>query len=106
MKLSVGQLLQVYLTQNNMTQADLANKVGCSRGFISRMIHNHKKPGVGLAMRIAKNLTKNLIEQEGLRFFLLGCHREYIRFLKEYPHAFEDFRTTRDRKDDKGLRIY
>lgn len=106
MKLSVGQLLQVYLTQNNMTQSDLANKAGCSRCMVNLMIHNHKKPGSDLALRIAEALTDKFIEQEGLRFFLLGKHKAAGKLMEEFPNAFEDFRSTRDRQDDEGLRVY
>jgi len=106
MKLSVGQLLQVYLTKNSMTQSDLALKAGCSRCMVNLVLHNHKKPGYGLALRMATALTDDLLEQEGLRFFLLGIHKKVTKLMKDYPHAFEDFRTTGNRKDNKGIRVY
>jgi hypothetical protein len=69
------------------------------------VVHNRKKPGEVLAKKIAVNLTDNATEQEGLEFFLLGHHRKVTRFLKDYPNAFEDFRSTGNGKDDEGLRI-
>jgi hypothetical protein len=69
------------------------------------VIHNRKKPGEVLARKIAVNLTDDHMEQEGLEFFLLGHHKKVTRFLKDYPHAFEDFRSTGNREDDEGLRI-
>jgi hypothetical protein len=74
--------------------------------MVNLMIHNHKKPGPALALRIAEALTDKFIEQEGLRFFLLRKHKAAAGLMEEFPNAFEDFRTAGNRKDDKGLRIH
>jgi len=105
MRLSVGQLLQVYLTRAGLTQSDLASVCGCSRAFVNMVTHNKKRPGKELATKMANQLTDEPIEQEGLIFFLLGYHKQATKLLKEYPHAFEDFRATGDREDDEGIRI-
>lgn len=74
--------------------------------MVSRIVHNTKKPGPQLAEKIAHTLTANVVEREGIAFFLLGCHKHVDELMEKFPHAFEDFRTARDRKDDEGLRIY
>jgi len=106
MKLSVGQLLRVYLKRNNMTQSDLAKKAGCSRAMVNHMVSDRKRPGEALAEIVALILSDDKEEEEGLKFFLLQHHKKVHKLLKEYPHAFEDFRTAGNREDDKGLRIY
>ena len=105
MKLSVGQLFQVYLTKSSMTQSDLAEACGCTRAFVNMVAHDKKRPGPDLAKRMAHELTDDAIEQEGLVFFLLGYHKQVTKLLEEYPNAFEDFRSTGNGKDDKSLRI-
>jgi transcriptional regulator with XRE-family HTH domain len=105
MKLSVGQLFQVYLARAGKTQSDLAKACGCSRAFVNMVAHDRKRPGRELAIRMAHTLVDEPIEQEGLVFFLLGYHKQVTKLLEEYPNAFEDFRTTGDRQDDKSLRI-
>lgn len=72
---------------------------------MSLMVHNYKKPGPKLAAAIAGILTDNKIEEEGLTFFLLNHHKKVHTLMKDYPHAFEDSRSSGDREDDEGLRI-
>jgi hypothetical protein len=67
--------------------------------------HDRKRPGVALATKMAATLTDDVIEREGLAFFLLGYHKQVTKLLKEYPNAFEDFRSTGNREDDESLRI-
>ena len=105
MKLTVGQLLQIYLTQNKLTQSDLAKKVGCSRAFISMMIHNRKRPGMKLSKRIADTLSESATEREGLEFYLLSRHQTITVIERDYPNAVKDFRSTRNGEDNEGLRI-
>jgi DNA-binding XRE family transcriptional regulator len=48
------------LTAKNMTQAELARKVGVRREYINRIIHRLITPTVPLGMRIARTLGKTM----------------------------------------------
>lgn len=56
----VGQLIMDARKQENMTQSDLADKIGASKSYISRVEKGLIEPGVGTFFRI--------IEALGLRF--------------------------------------
>ena len=44
------------IREKEMTQAELANRVGVKREYINRIIHSKITPTVSLAMRIANAL--------------------------------------------------
>ena len=48
----VGQLISDARTQERMTQAELAEKVGTNKSYISRIEKGAIEPGVGLFFRI------------------------------------------------------
>jgi len=48
--------IQKVLADKNMTQAELASRVGIKREYLNKIINNHITPTVGLAMKIAKAL--------------------------------------------------
>jgi putative transcriptional regulator len=48
------------LTDKNMTQAELARKVGVKREYINRIINRKITPTIPLGMRIAKALGKRV----------------------------------------------
>jgi hypothetical protein len=73
--------------------------------MVSQIIKNKKRPGKKLARRIAYVVCTHELHQDAMYFYLRGMHRDYDNIAKECPDAFKDFRATRDRKDDEGLRI-
>lgn len=56
----VGQLIMEARKQERMTQADLAEKLGTNKSYISRVEKGAVEPGIGMFLR--------MIEALGLRF--------------------------------------
>lgn len=46
--------LSSYLTASNVTQAQLANMVSVSRGYMSELVNGSKTPGLRVALAIEK----------------------------------------------------
>lgn len=59
----VGQIIREARKKENVTQAELAERVGSTKSYISRIEHGTVEPGAGLFLRILDAL--------GLRFDIL-----------------------------------
>jgi hypothetical protein len=73
--------------------------------MINRILKNSAKPGPTLAAKIAAEVADEADHQQLLVFYLTGAHRKANEIAERCPDAFKDFRATRDREDNKGIRV-
>jgi hypothetical protein len=73
--------------------------------MINRILKNTAKPGPVLAAKIAREVTDDPDHQQLLEFYLTGAHRTANAIAERCPDAFKDFRATRDREDNEGIRV-
>jgi hypothetical protein len=70
--------------------------------MINLIIHDLRVPSWELAQRITEVICKDPDEREGLAFFLVRDHKKMKSLLERCPNAFEDYRASWDRKNNKN----
>jgi len=87
MKLSIGPAL----ARKKMSQAELANRIGVSRGFVSEMISGKKRPSTDTLQSIAVALDvsiSELYEERGTFIYDSGPDSGQIGFSEAKPAEF------------------
>ena len=54
--LTIGMILESYIDRNDMTQVELAEKLGVTKAFVNNVINGRKKLSISKAVEIARTL--------------------------------------------------
>ncbi len=88
-KVSVGQLIEVYLKQKKMSQKVLAKELGITESFVSMILNDRRNPALATLRGIVETLEipdKDAIKLSSMCGFNMNTSADFLGVLEEYKH--------------------